>query len=207
LPKEIKRNIKAKKFGLHGSQLREIKEKALVVVEVPNLENPGSPICDSSDEYSYEENSEGETKRWKSQQNRYDSKAPIHVFALGMAFRCSSQYKKALIKYGLKTHRHLNFTKDEKTRVRAICTWTSCNWLIYGSKTSRSEWFKVVRFDDVHACPPRRDNKLVTSTRIAKHYYNQIRDNPTWKVDLIKQAVLKYFLDDVSLSKCKRAKS
>jgi hypothetical protein len=26
-------------------------------------------------------------------------------------------------------------------------------------------------------------------------------------VDLIKQAVLKYFLDDVSLSKCKRAKS
>ena len=78
-----------------------------------------------------------------------DSKAPIHVFALGMAFRCSRQYKKALIKYGLKTHRHLNFIKDEKTRVRAICTWTSCNWLIYGSKTSRSEWFKVVRFDDV----------------------------------------------------------
>jgi hypothetical protein len=153
LPKEIKRNIKAKKFGLHDSQLREIKEKALVVVEVPNLENPGSPICDSSDEYSYEENSEGETKRWKSQQNRYASKAPIHVFALGMAFRCSSQYKKALIKYGLKTHRHLNFTKDEKTRVRAICTWTSCNWLIYGSKTSRSEWLKVVRFDDVHTCP------------------------------------------------------
>ena len=124
-----------------------------------------------------------------------------------MAFRCSRQYKKALIKYGLKTHRHLNFIKDEKTRVRAICTWTSCNWLIYGSKTSRSEWFKVVRFDDVHTCPPRRDNKLVTSTRIAKHYYNQIRDNPTWKVDLIKQAVLKDFLDDVSLSKYERDKS
>ena len=65
--KEIKRNIKAKKFGLHGSQLREIKEKALVVAEVPNLENLGSPICDSSDEYSYEENSEGEIERWKSQ--------------------------------------------------------------------------------------------------------------------------------------------
>jgi len=42
--KEIKRNIKAKKFGLHGSQLREIKEKALVVAEVPNL----GPVWDCS---------------------------------------------------------------------------------------------------------------------------------------------------------------
>lgn len=46
----------------------------------------------------------------------------------------------------------------------------------------------------------------MTFTGIAKHYYNQIRDNLTWKVDLIKQAVLKD-LADVSLSKCLRAKS
>jgi len=208
--KEIRRNIKAKKVGLYFSQLGEITEKALVVVEEEepiNLEDPGSPYCDSSEEYSYEENSEGETDRWKSQENRYDNKAPVPVFALGMAFRCSRQFKKALVKYGLKTHRHLNFIKDEKSKVRATCSWEGCNWLIYGSKTSRSEWFKVVTFHDEHTCPPRRDNKLVTSTRIAKHYYNQINDNPTWKVGLIKQAVLKDFLADVSISKCKRAKS
>ncbi|CAO2036270.1 unnamed protein product [Urochloa humidicola] len=207
--KEIRRNIKAKKVGLHGSQLGEITENALVLVEEEpiNLEDSDSPYCDSSDEYSYEENSEGETERWKSQENRYDSKAPVPVFALGMAFRCSRQFKKALIKYGLKTHRHLNFIKDEKSKVRATCSWEGCNWLIYGSKTNRSEWFKVVTFRDVHTCPPRRDNKLVTSTRIAKHYYNQIKDNPTWKVGLLKQAVLKDFLADVSISKCKRAKS
>jgi hypothetical protein len=208
--KEIRRNIKAKKVGLHFSQLPEITENTLVVVqeEQPiNLEDPGSPYCASSDEYSYEENSEGETDRWKSQENRYDSKAPVPVFALGMAFRCSRQFKKALIKYGLKTHRHLNFIKDEKLKVRANCSWEGCNWLIYGSKTSRSEWFKVVTFHDEHTCPPRRDNKLVTSTRIAKHYYNQIKDNPTWKVGHLKQAVLRDFLADVSISKCKRAKS
>jgi len=207
--KEIRRNIKAKKVGLHGSQLGEITEKALVMVEEEpiNFEDPGSPYCDSSEEYSYEENSEGETDRWKSQENRYDNKAPVPVFALGMAFRCSRQFKKALVKYGLKTHRHLNFIKDEKSKVRAICSWEGCNWLIYGSKTNRSEWFKVVTFCDDHTCPPRRDNKLVTYTRIAKHYYKQIKDNPTWKVGLIKQAVLKDFLADVSISKCKRAKS
>jgi len=79
--------------------------------------------------------------------------------------------------------------------------------LIYGSKTSWSEWFKVVTFDNVHTCPPRRDNKLVTSTLIAKHYYNQIKDNPTWSVGLMKAAVLKDLFADVSISKCKRAKS
>lgn len=56
-------------------------------------------------------------------ENRYDSKAPIPVFFLGMVFRCTMQFKKALVKYGLKTHRHLRFLKDEKDRVRAVCTW------------------------------------------------------------------------------------
>jgi hypothetical protein len=51
----------------------------------------------------------------------------VPVFALGMAFRCSRQFKKVLIKYGLKTHRHLNFIKDEKSNVRAICSWEGCN--------------------------------------------------------------------------------
>ncbi|XP_066365323.1 uncharacterized protein [Miscanthus floridulus] len=208
--KEIRRNIKAKKVGLLGSQIGEITEKVLVMVEEEepiNFKDPGSPYCDSSEEYSYEENSEGETDRWKSQENRYDNKAPVPVFALGMAFRCCRQFKKALVKYGLKTHRHLNFIKDEKSKVRATCSWEGCNWLIYGSKTNRSEWFKVATFRDDHTCPPRRDNKLVTSTRIVKHYYKQIKDNPTCKVGLIKQAVLKDFLADVSISKCKRAKS
>ena len=54
---------------------------------MPNLAEPGNPYMDSSEEYSYGENSDGETERWKSLENRYDSKAPIPVFFLGMAFR------------------------------------------------------------------------------------------------------------------------
>lgn len=108
------------------------------------------------------------------------------MFSLGMAFRCSRQFKKALVKYGLKAHKHLHFQKDEKNRVRANCSWPGCKWLI----TTRSDWFKVVTFIDEHSCPPRRDNRLVTSNIIAKHYFSEIKDNPTWKVELIKKAVL-----------------
>ncbi|WVZ79281.1 hypothetical protein U9M48_026882 [Paspalum notatum var. saurae] len=124
-----------------------------------------------------------------------------------MAFRSSRQFKKALVKYGLKTRRQLLFVKDEANKVRATCSWKGCNWLIYGSKTSRFDWFKVVTFVDEHQCPPRRDNKLVTSNRIAEYYYNEIKDNPTWKVELMKKAVLRDMMADVFISKCKRAKA
>ncbi|CAD6248408.1 unnamed protein product [Miscanthus lutarioriparius] len=137
--RQIKRNIRAKKLGIHASEIVDIRAEDLVD-EVPNLDEPGSPFLDSSDEYSYEENSDGETERWKTLENRFDSKAELPAFSLGMAFRCSRQFKKALVKYGLKAHKSLKFVKDEKTKVRAICDWPAgCNWLIYGSKTTRSQ--------------------------------------------------------------------
>lgn len=91
----MKRNISAKKLGLQSGGIGHI-NPAELVDEVPNLDDPGSPYHDSSEEYSYEENSEDESKRWLSQENRYDSKAPVPMFSLGMAFRCSRQLKKLL---------------------------------------------------------------------------------------------------------------
>lgn len=41
---------------------------------------------------------------------------------------------------------------------------------------------------------------------IAKKYFRQIRDNPSWKAEHIQQAVLQDLVADVSISKCKRAK-
>jgi len=203
---QIKRNIRAKKLGVHGGQVGNIVAQD-IFDEVPNLDDPGSPYVDSSQEYSYDENSDGETERWKSLENRFDSKAEVPIFSLGMAFRDSRQFKKALVKYGIKAHRSLRFPIDEKNKVRAECDWQGCQWFIYGSITTRSKWLKVVTFNDVHTCPPTRENKLVTSGFIAKHYFQQIKDNPTWKPILIKAAVQKDLFADVSISKCKRAKS
>lgn len=193
----LKRRNKAKKLGIHSSQVNPITTEDLVD-EVLNLAEPSSPYMDSSEEYSYGKNCDGETERWKILENRYDSKTPIPVFSLGMAFRDKKQFKKTLIKYGLKTHMHLRFDKDEMTKVRAFCTWPACKWMIYGSKSSRSEWFKVITFDDNQTCAPRRDNKLVTSSLIAKHYFQEIKENPTWKVGQIQSRVQKDFLADVS---------
>ena len=63
--REIKRNIKAKKLGMHAKPIGEIRAEDLVD-EVPNLDEPGSPFLDSSEDYSYEEDSDGEIRRWKT---------------------------------------------------------------------------------------------------------------------------------------------
>jgi hypothetical protein len=110
--KEVKSNIKIKKLGIHGSRLGTITLEALFV-EGCNLEDEAELYADSSDDHSYEDNNEGETERWKSQQNKYDSKAAVPIFTLGMAFRCSRQFKKAVVKYRLRTHRHILCPKDD----------------------------------------------------------------------------------------------
>lgn len=101
----------------------------------------------------------------------------------------------------------LSFVRGGKKRIRTTCSWSMCKWLIYDSKTNMYEWFKVVSFVDEHCCPSKRDKKLVTSPRNAKFYFNEIRDNPTLKVSLVKKAALKDMIVVVSLSKFKRAKS
>jgi alpha-galactosidase len=101
----------------------------------------------------------------------------------------------------------LRFPKDERTRVLAECGWVSCPWSIYGSIVpSRSQWFKVSRYNNVHRCVERRNNKLVTSAVIAEKYFREIKDNPRWRIDKMQEAVLEDLLADVSESKCKRAK-
>lgn len=60
---------------------------------------------------------------------------------------------------------------------------------------------------DVHTCPARRDNSLVTSRRIADRYEKFIKANPQWSIQSMKETVQEEMFADVSNSKIKRAKS
>ncbi|XP_062203068.1 uncharacterized protein LOC133905320 [Phragmites australis] len=77
------------------------------------------------------------------------------------------------------------------------------NWL----RRSQCEWFQVITLVDEQNCPRRRDNKLVTANVIDERYGELIKANPTWKLQNIQQTVLREMKADVTLSKCKRAKS
>lgn len=77
---------------------------------------PDPPMIESSEEASYDEDDEGEALRRKSRFARYDSKAAILKFSIGMTFRGREECKKALIKYGQATRNHLRFPKVQRKR-------------------------------------------------------------------------------------------
>ena len=123
-----------------------------------------------------------------------------------MTFRGREEFKQGVVNYGLAMKRHIAFPKDEKRRIRAKCSWPSCPWMIYGSYSSKCDWFQVQTYIPQHRCPQRRDNKLVTARRIADKYESLIKANPSWKLQDLKETVLLDMGADVTLSKIKRAK-
>ena len=98
------------------------------------------------------------------------------------------------------------FLKSESDRVRAICGWDGCPWLLYASKNSRTNRFQISTFNDEHHCAHNRNNRLATAKVIAQRYEHFILANPMWKIESIKATVLQDMCADVSPSKCKHAK-
>ncbi|KAE8821445.1 hypothetical protein D1007_00595 [Hordeum vulgare] len=125
---------------------------------------------ESSDEdYSYDEDEDGNMVRRKSQFVRFNSRSDIPHFSLGMVFKSKKQLCRAIKRYGLATKRSISFLKSEEVRVRAKCDWPGCPWMLYAAKTSRCSRFQIITFEDEHQCAQNRDNKLVTAKVIAKN--------------------------------------
>jgi hypothetical protein len=148
------------------------------VMEEINKENE----FESSDEdYSYDEDSDGQLVRKKSRYIRFNPDTEVPHFSLAMGFRSKNQLCKSIRRYGLVTKRSISFLKSEVDRVRVKCDWPACPWLLYAAKRTRCSRFQIITFNDEHECAQNRDNHLLTAKVIAKKYDHFILANPTWK--------------------------
>lgn len=116
-----------------------------------------------------------------------------------MKFSGKKLFKKAIIKYGLAERKVIKFVKDEGRRVRAKCDWPTCNCHCLLSTHSNTNSWQIATLKNEHIYPPRRDNSLVTATRIEEKYENMIMANPTWKLDSMKNTVQEEMFADVSI--------
>ncbi|KAF8667739.1 hypothetical protein HU200_052649 [Digitaria exilis] len=140
---------------------------------VPQVDSEGygTPYPESNDEDSVEEiGSDGEIRQKKEFYPRFKCSDEVPHFQLGMKFSGKKEFKDDVIKYALHERKVIKFVKDDPIRVRAVCEWKHCPWVCLCSKNSRTTSWQVATFIDGHICPPRRDNKLVTSRRIAEKY-------------------------------------
>lgn len=188
-----------------GERASQRSEKALVQIED---DGNATPYDDSSADDSFEEDSDGQliTKRSKYPRFR-GSSSSTPTFTLGQLFDCKKEFKDAVIKHALANRRYVKFVKDEGDRVRAKCEWKLCPWVCLLKKTSRTNSWQITSFTDGHTCPQRKDNPMVTSTRIAEKYEKMIRDNPTWSIKNMISTVSEEMFANVSVPQCKRAKA
>ena len=168
----------------------------------------GSSYEDSTDfNDSFDEtDGEGHLVKRESRYPRFSENHDVPQFSLGMKFTDKQQFKEAIIKYGLHEKKLIRFKKDDLQRVRAVCDWVTCSWTCLLSNTTKSESWQITTFNDLHTCPQRKDNKLVTAKRIAMKYEKLIRANPSWRIESLKSHISEEMFADVSIHKVKRAK-
>jgi len=101
----------------------------------------GVEYFDSDGDASYDEDSDGAFTRRKCRFPIFDSSADTPQFTVDMCFRGKDQLKDAIERYALKIKINIRYVKNEQKRIRTICRWKGCPWLLYASHNSRSNWF------------------------------------------------------------------
>lgn len=210
---EIEKHYKDMKRKVKAGQLDNLDDVYLGGQGWQNMNNEaggeGDGIAAESleDESMEEIGTDGEVSTKENKFPRYKKKVGTPCFELGMKFSSKKQFKKAVTKYALAERKVINFIKDDLKRVRAKCDWASCPWVCLLSKNTRSDSWQIVTLESLHACPPRRDNKMVTATRIAEKYGKIILANPGWNLAHMKATVQEEMFGEASVPKLKRAKA
>ena len=114
----------------------------------------GVEYFDSDGDAFYDEDSDGVFKRRKYRFPIFDSSADTPQFAVNMCFRGKDELKDAIERYALKMKINIKYKRNEKKRIRAVCRWKGCPWLLYASQNSRTDWFQIVTYNPNHACCP-----------------------------------------------------
>lgn len=167
----------------------------------------GIAYFDSDEDVSYDDDSDTDAKRRKCRFPIFDSHADTPQFALDMCFRGKKELKDEIERYALKMKVNIRFPKNDKQRLRAVCSWKGCPWLLYASYNSKTDWFQIVTYNPNHHCCPILKNKRLSISRICDSYESTIKANPAWKARAMKETIQEDMGVEVSLTMVKRAKA
>jgi alpha-galactosidase len=167
--KQFRTQLKAGEAANLDDVVLEGPKKVPTMYEIEDDGNATSYEDSSSEEDSVEELSDSEVVTKTSNYPRYNKKNPTPQFEIGMKFSGKRQFKKAVTKHGLLERRFIRFLKNEADRIIAKCDWATCQWRCMASVNSRCSSWQIASLNDDHTCPPRRDNRPVTTARIAEN--------------------------------------
>ncbi|XP_014490468.1 uncharacterized protein LOC106753190 [Vigna radiata var. radiata] len=131
-----------------------------------------------------------------------------YKWEVGTIFNDKEDFKEAIRNYVIHTGRDLKFVKNDKRRVRVRCMGVQkkCPWVAYlGYLPSRKVW-QLRKVLDTHACSRQLNIKMMNSKWLSHEVDKVLHDNPTIKVQDIRNKALRKWNTKVSISKARRAK-
>ena len=95
----------------------------------------------------------------KSSNKNYNPKVPFTDFVLGLRFNDLKMFKMALTQFSTRERFEFKYKKNDKVRVRAICSANGCNWSILCSWCSATKTFMVKTYMNENSCLLASKNK------------------------------------------------
>ncbi|XP_042752735.1 uncharacterized protein LOC122195219 [Lactuca sativa] len=151
---------------------------------------------------------------------------PFYVY---QKFTLSEELKNAIRQHVVETRRELDFIKNDKNRVRAICKGTisdlgqldpcgpsqsnkeslenNCPWVLYASKWEQDVDWEIKTYEKEHRCLQTRNVKACTYKFLAKKIVQQIESNPTIPTRALQEQLQREYQVDISKMKVFRAKT
>nr|GMD45755.1 uncharacterized protein LOC109165835 [Ipomoea batatas] len=143
----------------------------------------GTVVADGLDLSDENEVSGGDNDehRWPVFRAKTEMENPI--FCIGLTFASKEEFKEAIQNYGIKNGKDMKFEKIEKLRVTMSCKNEGYPWRINCKKLKNTFTWRVLSYNDKHeGCGWVYENRMITATKAAKRWKNEIRHNSDWNI-------------------------
>ena len=128
------------------------------------------------------------------------------TLTVGMKFKNMQVFRDAVVEWNVRRSCDIRWIRNERKRMLAKCRRKGCDWRIFASPMQGKSTLQIKTFNSTHTCQPKFENTLVTSTYIAKRYFEMLSNNPNWKLKFMKKTVRRECKVDVGNMKLYRAK-
>lgn len=145
-----------------------VDEWAILSVEVKRkMEAPeGESDCvDSTDTKSLHSDSENEISNFPQFNPQTDGDIPN--LALECVFESKQDFKNAVVTHEIKNEKDIQWLKNNKERMKVVCTHSDCKWEITAYKMQRDTTFHIRKYIPTHSCKEwSYDNRKITAAFI-----------------------------------------
>ena len=103
------------------------------------------------------------------------------VFELGMMFKSSTIFRKAVRTHAILDRRHVTLVKNYGRKIKYI--WEEpCTLRVYASPMNKTITYQIKSLVNKHSCMPTFKQRQINSTWLVEYYEKEIRMNPGWSI-------------------------